>query len=334
MTKTIKGFKAFDKGLICKGFQYKEGETYEHTGAVKCCPDDTDVKQGKGGFHLCENPLDVLNYYNLCGSEFAEAEALGEIDKHDQDSKVATTKIKIGARLSLKGFVEASVSFLLDVCKGNLKDYSKLAASGDYSKLAASGNYSKLAASGDYSKLAASGNYSKLAASGDSSQLAASGYSSKLAASGDSSKLAASGDYSQLAASGYYSKLAASGDYSQLAASGDYSQLAASGHYGQLAASGYYSKLAASGDSSKLAASGHYSQLEMTGRNSVGAAIGIENKIKGVIGDWITLAEWKHDKKKDRWIPVHVASAQIDGKKLKADTWYELRGKKFVEVKL
>ena len=271
MTKTIKGFKAFDKGLICKGFQYKEGETYEHTGAVKCCPDDTDVKQGKGGFHLCENPLDVLNYYNLCGSEFAEAEALGEIDKHDQDSKVATTKIKIGARLSLKGFVEASVSFLLDVCKGNLKDYSKLAASGDYSKLAASGNYSKLAASGDYS---------------------------------------------------------------QLAASGDYSQLAASGHYGQLAASGYYSKLAASGDSSKLAASGHYSQLEMTGRNSVGAAIGIENKIKGVIGDWITLAEWKHDKKKDRWIPVHVASAQIDGKKLKADTWYELRGKKFVEVKL
>jgi hypothetical protein len=298
MTKTIKGFKAFDKGLICKGFQYKEGETYEHTGAVKCCPDDTDVKQGKGGFHLYENPLDVLNYYNLCGSEFAEAEALGEIDKHDQDSKVATTKIKIGARLSLKGFVEASVSFLLDVCKGNLKDYSKLAASGDYSKLAASGNYSKLAASGD------------------SSQLAASGYSSKLAASGDSSKLAASGDYSQLAASG------------------DYSQLAASGHYGQLAASGYYSKLAASGDSSKLAASGHYSQLEMTGRNSVGAAIGIENKIKGVIGDWITLAEWKHDKKKDRWIPVHVASAQIDGKKLKADTWYELRGKKFVEVKL
>ena len=316
MTKTIKGFKAFDKGLICKGFQYKEGETYEHTGAVKCCPDDTDVKQGKGGFHLCENPLDVLNYYNLCGSEFAEAEVLGEIDKHDQDSKVATTKIKIGARLSLKGFVEASVSFLLDVCKENLKDYSKLAASGDYSKLAASGNYSKLAASGD------------------SSQLAASGYSSKLAASGDSSKLAASGDYSQLAASGNYSKLAASGDYSQLAASGDYSQLAASGHYGQLAASGYYSKLAASGDSSKLAASGHYSQLEMTGRNSVGAAIGIENKIKGVIGDWITLAEWKHDKKKDRWIPVHVASAQIDGKKLKADTWYELRGKKFVEVKL
>jgi hypothetical protein len=316
MTKTIKGFKAFDKGLICKGFQYKEGETYEHTGAVKCCPDDTDVKQGKGGFHLYENPLDVLNYYNLCGSEFAEAEALGEIDKHDQDSKVATTKIKIGARLSLKGFVEASVSFLLDVCKGNLKDYSKLAASGDYSKLAASGYYSKLAASGD------------------SSQLAASGYSSKLAASGDYSKLAASGDYSKLAASGNYSKLAASGDYSQLAASGDYSQLAASGHYGQLAASGYYSKLAASGDSSKLAASGHYSQLEMTGRNSVGAAIGIENKIKGVIGDWITLAEWKHDKKKDRWIPVHVASAQIDGKKLKADTWYELRGKKFVEVKL
>jgi hypothetical protein len=109
--------------------------------------------------------------------------------------------------------------------------------------------------------------------------------------------------------------------------------LAASGDSSQLAASGDYSKLAASGDSSKLAASGDSSKLEINGADSVGAAIGIENTIKGTVGSWITLAEWVWDKKKERYIPVCVKSAQIDGKKIKANTFYKLQNGKFTEVK-
>jgi hypothetical protein len=100
-----------------------------------------------------------------------------------------------------------------------------------------------------------------------------------------------------------------------------------------LAASGDYSKLAASGDSSKLAASGYSSQLEINGADSVGAAIGVNNRIKAVKGSWITLAEWGYDKKKDRNIPVCVKSAQVDGKKIKENVFYELKGGKFCEVK-
>jgi hypothetical protein len=70
----------------------------------------------------------------------------------------------------------------------------------------------------------------------------------------------------------------------------------------------------------------------MTGSDSVGAAIGINNKIKGVIGDWITLAEWEWDQEKDRYVPVCVKSAKIDGKKIKPDTWYTLKNGKFVEA--
>jgi hypothetical protein len=206
----MKGFKAFNKNMTCRGFQFEEGKVYEESKA-DCC---------NSGFHFCENPLDTLNYYNLCESEFAEVEALGEISKHGDDTKAATTKIKIGLKLGLPGFIKASFDYLWEQCKinGNIDDIQ--AASGNDSKLAASGNYSKLAASGYYSKLAASGNYSKLAASG---------YNSQLAASGNDSKLAASGYNSQLAASGYYSKLAASGNDSKLAASGYYSQLELNG---------------------------------------------------------------------------------------------------------
>ena len=187
-----------------------------------------------------------------------------------------------------------------------------------------SGYYSKLAASGDSSKLAASGDSSQLAASGDSSQLAASGYYSKLAASGDSSKLAASGDSSKLAASGYYSQLAASGYYSQLAASGDYSKLAASGDSSQLAASG---------DSSQLVASGYYSKLEITGKNSVGAAIGFKSIAKGIKDTWLTLAEYKQDKN-NNLVVDYVKSEQIDGKKLKENTFYTLYNHEFTEVQI
>jgi hypothetical protein len=295
--KTIRGYKAYNKGMKCMGFQYEEGKTYK-TENAKCC---------ETGFHLCENPLDVLNYYDLCDSEFSTAEATGKIDSSNDDSKIATTKIKIGCKLSFKTFVKCSVDFMLNLCKQT--------------------GGSQLAASGCRSQLTASGCRSQLAASGDRSQLAASGYHSQLAASGDNSKLAASGDDSQLAASGYHSQLAASGDRSQLAASGDRSQLAASGDNSKLTASGCRSQLAASGYHSQLAASGDNSKIEIAGKNSVGANIGICGKIKGVLGSWITLAEYDEENK-----PVCVKSAKIDGKKLKPNVWYKLRSGKFVEV--
>jgi hypothetical protein len=283
----LKGYKAFKKDMTCRGFQFKEGQTYEADKAVIC----------ESGFHFCENPLDTLNYYSLCESEFAEVEALGETQTHDSDSKVCTTKIKIGAKLGLSGFVKASVDFLLEKCK---KEGGK--------------------------------NNRILAASGYSSQLAASGHSSKLAASGYSSQLAASGDYSILATSGYSSKLAASGHSSKLAASGHSSQLAASGHSSKLAASGHSSQLAASGDYSKLAASGDYSKLEITGSNSVGAAIGMNNIIKASLGCWITLAEYKWDG--IYYIPICVKSAQVDGEIIKDNVWYKLVNGEFIECNM
>ena len=154
-------YKAFEKGLICRGKQYQENTEYEEAGADGCCK--------KGMMHFCENPLDVLNYYPLIGddgelSEFATAEPLAEVKK-DKD-KCASRKIRIGAKLSLKGFIEAAVHVLIEKTK---RDDPKNAASGDYSKLAASGYSSQLAASGYSSQLAASGDYSKLAMSGKNS---------------------------------------------------------------------------------------------------------------------------------------------------------------------
>ena len=156
-TKTA--FKAFDKNLKCRGFQYEIGKEYKHEGKVEVC---------ESGFHSCENPLDVLNYYDLTESRFAEVECSGDIKTHLDDSKIASKKIKIKAELKLGEFIKASIDYLF---KSGNKDERTQAASGDSAQLAASGVYAKLAASGDYAKLAASGVYAQLAASGDYAKL-------------------------------------------------------------------------------------------------------------------------------------------------------------------
>ena len=166
------GYKAFEPGMICRGKQYAENTVFEETGADGCCQ--------AGVMHYCEEPFDCLDYYPLVNdrgeiTEFAKVEPLVEVLK--KDNKRASRKLRIGAKLSLKDFINAQIDIQME--KGN----NETAASGDGSQLAASGNWSKLAASGNRSKLAASGNWSKLAASGANSVAAAIGKDSMVSAS-------------------------------------------------------------------------------------------------------------------------------------------------------
>ena len=189
--KRIIGFKAFDKGLKCRGFQFEENKEFEDNNPPELC---------SNGFHFCENPLDVLDFYDLTTSEFAMVESVGETISDGKKS--VTNKIKIKSKIDLSGFIKASFDFLFEKTK----------------------------------------------------EVATSGYSSKVATSGD------------------------------------------------------------------------YSKVDICGKESIGANIGINGKIKGVIGTWITLSEYNNNNK-----PIYVLSVQIDGEKIKADTWYMLKNKKMTE---
>ena len=180
--EVITAFKGFDKNLQCRGYQFEIGKTHTHEGEVEAC---------SSGFHSCENPLDVLNYYPLISDDgslnrFASVKASGTISRHDEDSKIASASLLVEVELKLPEFISAAVNWIKAACTTE-----ETAASGDYSKLAASGRSSQLAASGDYSKLAASGAYSQLAASGAYSQLAASGDSSIVCAASANCKASA-----------------------------------------------------------------------------------------------------------------------------------------------
>ena len=107
MEKVIKGYKGFNKDMTCRGFQYEEGKEYEEETADAC----------HSGFHACEYPLDCLGYYSPNESVYHEVEQSGEFDRGEDDSKVASTKIKIGVRLDVAGLVKAAIDFTMSRVK-------------------------------------------------------------------------------------------------------------------------------------------------------------------------------------------------------------------------
>ena len=101
MSEVIKSYKGFNKDMTCRGFQYEEGKEYEESNALVC----------ENGFHTCEYPLDCLGYYSPSESVYHEVEQSGKLSKESDDTKVASTKIKIGAKLSITGLVEAAIEY-------------------------------------------------------------------------------------------------------------------------------------------------------------------------------------------------------------------------------
>lgn len=107
----MKGYKGFEKGLICRGKQYAENTVFEEDTAKIC----------ESGMHFCENPFDVLDHYGFVAdngelNEFAEVEALDDAQTDDQ--KIFCTKeLKVGAKLGIDGLVNAFVNFTLNKTK-------------------------------------------------------------------------------------------------------------------------------------------------------------------------------------------------------------------------
>lgn len=107
----MKAYKGFNKDMTCRGFQYKEGETYE-TSEAKLC---------ECGFHACEAPLDALRYYPPATSEFHEVELDDISEERQDDTKVCAKKIKIGAKLSIEKLIELQIKYKRTHCTNEHK---------------------------------------------------------------------------------------------------------------------------------------------------------------------------------------------------------------------
>ena len=96
--------------------------------------------------------------------------------------------------------------------------------------------------------------------------------------------------------------------------------------------SGDYAQIGSSGDYAKIGSSGGYAQINSTGKYAVICCAGDNSMVKAKIGSWITLAEWDYSEEKKCPVPVCVKTEYVDGKRIKADTWYKLVNGEFKEV--
>ena len=227
MNKTIRSYKAFDENMRCRGFQYEVGKEYDMNGDIQCC---------KRGFHACESPMEVWDYYDMLTSRFAEVEQSGKISTGADSTKICSSHIKIKAELKLADIINIGVEWLKD-----LTAPSKVKADG--------------------------------------------------------------------------------------------AELNDNGVRGaQIGSSGYAAQIGSSGDAAQIGSSGYAAQIDSTGEDSVIMCAGRDSVAKAKVGSWITLAEWKRDDRKGRWVPVCVKTERVDGIKIKPDTWYKLQDGEFVEV--
>ena len=105
----MKTYKATDKDMKCRGFQYELGKTAEVEGDIELC---------KNGLHACEMPLDVLGYYAPGdGSRYFEAE-LEDVsnEMHSDDTKRVGKKLTLSAEIGIPGLVKAQVEYVKAQC--------------------------------------------------------------------------------------------------------------------------------------------------------------------------------------------------------------------------
>lgn len=105
----MKVYKATDKDMKCRGFQYELGKTAEVEGDIELC---------KNGLHACEMPLDVLGYYAPGdGSRYFEAELKdASSEKHSDDTKRVGKKLTLSAEIGIPGLVKAQVEYVKAQC--------------------------------------------------------------------------------------------------------------------------------------------------------------------------------------------------------------------------
>ena len=122
------------------------------------------------------------------------------------------------------------------------------------------------------------------------------------------------------------------GDSAQIGSSGNSAKIGSSGNSAQIGSSGNSAQIGSSGDSAQIGSSGDSAKINSTGEDSVICCAGSGSVVKAKAGSWITLAEWEYSDEKGRLAPRCVKTEYVDGEKIKADTWYQLKNGEFVEV--
>ena len=335
----IKGYKGFNSDMTCRNFRYEEGKDYEEQGYIKAC---------NKGFHFCLHPLDVFGYYppaHIGMNKFHEVEGSGEMDVDTDDTKIACSKIHIGAELSIKSIVDAAIKFTFSKCKW----VKEKIATGNYAAASSTGDQGAASATGYRGAASSTGYRGAASATGNQGAASSTGYRGAASSTGNYAAASATGDQGAASATGNQGAASSTGDRGAASSTGNYAAASATGYQGAASATGYQGAASATGnqgaasatgDRGAASSTGNYAAASATGYQGVASATGKESialaagkdcKAKGALGCWIVLAE-RSEWDGNTYPIVSVKAFKVDDKSIKADTFYTLVNGEVVEA--
>ena len=206
------GYKGFDKDFCCRGFQFKVGETYHFDGEIEMC---------KCGFHFCDTPLAVWDFYPPVNNRFALVEATGNIISDEEvPHKFCTNTLYIIKELSVDELIKIAEEKYVKNQKANTGNCSVATNTGKWSAATNTGDRSVATNTGDRSVATNTGNCSAATNTGDRSVATNTGNWSAATNTGDRSVATNTGDWSVATNTGKWSVATNTGDRSVAVVSG------------------------------------------------------------------------------------------------------------------
>ena len=251
----MKVYKATDKDMKCRGYQYELGKTAEVDGDIELC---------KNGLHACEMPLDVLGYYAPGdGSRYFEAELEdASSEKRSDDTKRVGKKLTLSAEIGIPGLVKAQVEYVKAQC--------------DFDNAIKKAN--------SENKNHATGWGGAASATGERGAASATGWRGAASATGESGAASATGESGAASATGWRGAASATGERGAASATGV---------RGAASATGWSGAASATGESGAASATGESGAASATGVGCVAMATGFYGRVMGEIGNAVVCVERK-----------------------------------------
>lgn len=294
----IKGYKLFDSELKYDGVQYEVGKEYE-----------AEVKDETLGppFHFYEHPLQLFEYYSPVGTRVCEVEGSGIVKHHNAFAQ--STCLKIVKELNIIELINATIEASTTKIFDKEMNGSKVVVSSDKdcSALLNSQNFSIVANTGYQSVAGHLYAYSK-------------------------GSIAANVGWNSVAACGGFNELAATIGMNSIAVT--------SGNRSMAVNNGKNSIATCYGNESIAIGS---AAARVCGRRGIAMCTNIGGMVAGVLGSWLVLVE-REEISKEIWregaelsdeyyyYPIKdIKAFRVDGKKIKANTYYKLVNGEAVE---
>ena len=355
---TITAYKAFDKDMKCRGFQYEVGKEYEMDGEIACC---------SRGFHACEYPMDVLFYRRIEKSLFAVVELSGKIDSQVgiTSTKLCASHIRIVEMLSLpvliKLHADLSDANIFPVSSeeartGSFKriDKSRGGFCFDYytsannerlyfpeseslvtvlhsdANIYMTGNFSLVVSRGPYNHIKTDGISNKIVSSRAYANIVVCGHKSTISSSGEIARIVSFGCENKIVSSGRNALISSLGVMAEIIVASPHCNVGVLGDCTTISSSGKSSRIYSCGSHSKILSTGERSFIDCQGGDSTVVCQGAKSFVKAVIGTYVTLTEFANNNVDI----LCVRTEYVDGVRIKADTWYELKDGEFVEAEI